>query len=91
MPYSLADLDAAGAKLEAEEQRWANYTGNNPDKWATDRCQARDKVTAIEASLKASGPLARSEHELLEQTLDAAFPGARSRQIVEHEGKRYQR
>lgn len=73
------------------EARWENYGGNNPNKYQTDIRHARHKVQLIEDSLKASGVLPRSPQEELERELDAAYPNAASKQIVTHNGVRYQR
>jgi len=50
-----------------------------------------ERVREIESPLKESGALPKTEHEKLESELDRLFPNARSKEIVEHEGRRYQR
>lgn len=88
---TLADLQAAQADLDRAQDRQARYDGNNPNKHITDVRLAREKVQALTAALKASGQLARTDHEILEARLDAAFPRARHRDIVTFENDRYQR
>ena len=89
--YTIADLEKAKAERSAIEARWDNYSGNNPNKFHSERNAAQAKVEIIEAHLKASGDIPLSEHEILERDLDRLFPEARSKEIVEHQGIRYQR
>jgi hypothetical protein len=91
MAYQLEDLDAAKKDLADAQDGWERYDGNNPDKYRTPVSEARAKVATIEASLKAAGLIPLSEHEQLERTLDTLYPKAASRQVVEHEGNRYQK
>lgn len=89
---TLEDLAAARAELAAWEKRWEDYSGNNPDKYRADIRSAQSKVRAIEAQLKASGVLVpKTPEEQLHADLDALFPNAKSREIVEMDGKRYRR
>ena len=81
--YTIQDLDAAKADLGKVEERWANYSGNNPDKYQADLKAARRRVRAIEGALKATGAIALTEHEALERELDEDFPNAESKEIVE--------
>ena len=87
--YTLDDCKVAKAELEALNQRWENYSGNNPNKYRADIKTAEAKVRAIEADLKASGLIQRTPHEELERQLDAMFPNATSKQVVEFHGKYY--
>lgn len=91
MTYSIDDLEQAREALRAWEDRFDRYTGNNPEKYQSDIRAAQRKVRTIEAALKAEGVLPLTEEERLERELDAAFPDARSKQIVEHNGRRFQR
>lgn len=59
--YTLKDLEAAKTELEIWQQRWNNYSGNNPDKYQTDIRLARQRVYAIEAALKDTGAIPMSE------------------------------
>lgn len=52
---------------------------------------AMHDVECIERALKELGELPWSAQELLEQELDKAHPDVRSKQVVEHRGKSYQR
>lgn len=89
--YTLQDLELAKADLAGWLTRFADYTGNNPDKYQADIKSAREKVRVIEAALKEDGTIQMSAHEKLEQTLDRLFPDANSKEIVEYEGQKYQR
>ncbi|MCT2581149.1 MAG: hypothetical protein E5X23_08345 [Mesorhizobium sp.] len=89
--FTIDDLERAKANLERWTQSFDDYTGNNPDKYQSDIKSARVEVREIEAALKADGTIPLTEREKLENTLDRLFPNARSKEIVEHEGQRYER
>jgi len=89
--YTLEGLENARAELKRLEDAWDNYSGNNPDKYQSQIKSARTMVRVIESTLKANGTLPLTEQEQFEGELDAAFPNAQSKEIVEHNGKRYQR
>lgn len=89
--HTLDDYKAAKAELEQLNQKWENYSGNNPDKFRANITAAGAKVRSIEAQLKAAGLIPRTPQEDLEHRLDSAFPDARSKQVVEFGGKRYMR
>lgn len=89
--YTLEDLERARLDLRGWQERFADYTGNNPDKFASDLRTAREAVRLIESTLKADGTIARTPYEELECVLDGLYPNARSKEIVEHDGERYQR
>ncbi len=86
---TLGDYAAAKAKLDALNERWDNYTGNNPGKYRADIEEAKAQLQSIEAELKAVGLLARTATEEIDAILDAAFPNAKSREVVEWQGKKY--
>ncbi|MDQ0080991.1 hypothetical protein J2W35_001328 [Variovorax boronicumulans] len=87
--YTLDDYNLAKIELDALNQRWENYSGNNPNKYKADIAAAGAKVRAIESALKSAGILQRTPQEELEHKLDLAYPNAQSKQIVEFEEKRY--
>lgn len=89
--YTLADLEAAKEELAAWNKRFDDYSGNNPNKYQADIKSARAKVRLVDAALKIAGAIPKTEHEQLESQLDRIFPNARSKEIVEYEGKKYQR
>jgi hypothetical protein len=91
LKFSVADLDAARAELQRIEQRWENYSGNNPNKFVSDLNAARSKVAAVTRTLKAQGDLPLTPHEELCTQLDQIAPDARQNEIVEYEGDRYRR
>lgn len=85
------DLEHARKELQDWQDRFDRYSGNNPDKYQADIRAARGRVRQLEDALKASGELPRSEQENLSAELDNAFPNAKSKEIVEYRGHRYQR
>jgi len=89
--HTLEDLDKVRAELRDWEDRFDRYSGNNPDKYKSDIRLARQKVRLIETALKDSGVLPLSDQEKLEKELDGKFPNARSKEIVVHNERRYQR
>lgn len=89
--YTLEDLENARKKLESLQERWANYTGNNPNKYESDLKSARREIRIIEDYLKLTGSIPLTEQEQLDRLLDRLHPNAQSNEIVEHEGKQYQK
>jgi hypothetical protein len=83
------EYSAVKAELERLNERWDNYSGNNPEKYRSAIRSANARVRVIEAKLKATGEVPQTPKEELEAALDAAFPKARSKQVVEFRGKRY--
>lgn len=88
--YTLEGYEKAKAEHTRWVNRWDNYTGNNPDKYQTDIRDAARRMREIEQYLKDVGLLERTEKEKLERELDRLFPNARSKEVVEHNGKKYQ-
>lgn len=91
MTYTMADLEKARAELTRLSDAFANDSSNNPNKYQSQIKAASRKVRHIEAALKDAGVIPLTDHEKLERELDAAFPNARSKEVVEHKGKKYQR
>jgi hypothetical protein len=85
------ELEAARRDLADWMDRFDNYSGNNPDKYHSDIKAARRRVRQLEDDLKASGDLASSPQEELAAKLDRAFPSAKSKEVVEYEGRKFQR
>ena len=88
---TIEDLETARANLKKALDRWEAYDGYNPNKHRAAVADARVVVHELEAQLKAAGVLELSDHEKLCKALDERFPDAQSRQVVEHEGRKYQR
>lgn len=88
---SLTELEEARRGLQAALERWENYDGNNPDKYRTQIAEARVLVHEIETKLKAAGVLGLSEDEKLFKELDKLFPNVMSKEVVEHQGRRFRR
>lgn len=89
--YTLEDYEKAKSARAEWNDRWNNYMGNNPDKYQSDLKAAAKKVREIEQYLKDAGLLPLSEKEKVERDLDRAFPNAQSKEIVVHNGMKYQR
>jgi hypothetical protein len=88
---SLDDLEAAKAECQRIEDRWENYSGNNPNKFVAQRDAARSRVASMTRLLKAQGDLPMTEHEALCAELGRVAPNARHNDEVEHNGATYQR
>lgn len=89
--YTLKDYEDAKAELARWNDRWDNYSGNNPNKYKTDIKNAERNVREIEQHLKDAGILVLTENEKLEKELDLAFPNAENKETVEYNGKKYRR
>ncbi|MGL4967648.1 MAG: hypothetical protein ACRC67_40905 [Inquilinus sp.] len=89
--FSVDDLAAAEAELAALVRADANDRSNNPDKYRSDIKRARLRVEHIVLDLKSRGLMPKSPQELLNAELDRLFPRARSRDVVEHDGKTYRK
>lgn len=88
---SLEDLEGARRDLARWNERFDNYSGNNPNKYQSDIRAARQRVRDLEDDLKAAGALPRSAQEQLESELDRVFPNAKSKPVVEYQGRKYLR
>ena len=89
--YTLDDLERAKEELRQWDDRFANDSSNNPNKYESQRRAAREKVRVITDSLKASGTIALTDKEKLERELDSKFPSSQSNDVVEHDGIKYRR
>ncbi|WP_080412263.1 hypothetical protein [Burkholderia ubonensis] len=87
--YSVDDLETARAALANAERLLDNYDGNNPNKHRTAVAAAREHAYRVELSLKRARLIPLTPHDELELALDEMYPSARSRTVVEYEGKRY--
>lgn len=88
---TLDDLEKARAELSAWDNRWANDRINNPNKFHSQRAEARRRVDELTVRLKAQGDLPMSEHEKLCAQLDVLAPKANQGDVVEFDGHRYRR
>jgi hypothetical protein len=89
--YTVKDLEAAKTKLEQLNEKWDRDSGSNPDKYRPAIHAAMRDIERIERALKEHGTLPWTAQELLEQELDDTYPDARSKQVVGHRGKSYER
>ena len=89
--FTIEDLEQAKQELRRWEDRWVYSSANNSYKYREPLNAARSSVRTIETELKRTGLLPRTPQEIIENALDKRFPNARSREIVEYEGEKYQR
>ena len=87
----LRQLAEAKANLDSELDRFDRYGGNNPNKYQSDIRSARSAYDSLERQCKIEKLMPYTEQELLELRLDAVFPNAKSKQIVEFDGAKYKR
>ena len=88
--YSLEDLVQAKAELERWDNAFANDSSNNPNKYEAQRRDARSKIRRITELLQDIGVIEKTEAELLTDELDRLYPNARAKQVVLHNGNKYQ-
>ena len=88
--YTLDSLAKAEANLKHWNDKFSNDSSNNPDKHLSQRTSAAREVRMITAELKRLGILEMTETEKLDAELDRLYPGAKSKSIVMHNGRRYQ-
>ena len=88
--YTLQSLENAKAHLAHLRERDASDTSGNVDKYHTRINRARWDVEHIERQLKINGLVPYSDAELLEIEIDKKFPKARSKDIVDHNGQKFQ-
>ena len=89
--YSLDDLQKAKDELEYWNERFANDSSSNPNKHSSQIKSSRAKVREITEFLKSSGVIELTDKEKLENSLNNAFPNARSNQVVQFNGVEYKR
>ncbi|HEX4196314.1 MAG TPA: hypothetical protein VHZ26_02640 [Caulobacteraceae bacterium] len=90
-PVTREDWEAAQAEAACWDERWANDSSNNPNKYSAQRKAARRRVHELTAALKAQGDLPMTKHERLCAELDRRFPDADHGIVVTHEGTSYRR
>lgn len=88
--YTLDDLKKAQEELRMASDRAASSSSNNINFGQSDIHSAQDMLEIITADLKQTGLLPKTAKEVLEDEIDKEFPNARSKQIVEHKGRKYQ-
>ena len=87
--YSLEDLVNARRELKYWQDRFANDTSNNPNKYHSQIKNASSEVRIISDFLKNNGTIERSDKEKMELLLNTEFPTALSKEVVEYKGSRY--
>jgi hypothetical protein len=88
--YTLEGLKRAQEDLDRWRDKWADSNSNNPNKFRGNINEARSRVRRIERVLKENGTIPLTPEEQINKDLDSKFPNARSKEIVEHNGKKYQ-
>ena len=88
---TLEHLELARADLTLRDNRWANDSSNNPNKYWSERQAARRRVRELTQKLKSQGDLEMTDPERLCAVLDAIVPDASNGQVIDHEGIRYRR
>lgn len=88
--YTLDDLKKAIEQKEHWDNRFANDSSNNPNKYQAQRRDAGIMVRRITESLKEQGLIEKNEVEVINEELDKIYPNAKSKTIVNHNGKKYQ-
>lgn len=86
---TLDDLEQAKAESARWEAAWDNDSGNNPNKYHSQRQQARERVRLLTLQLKALGDLPITDAERVALELDRLHPAARHGDTIEHSGRRY--
>ncbi|MBB5876168.1 MULTISPECIES: hypothetical protein [Xanthomonas] len=89
--YTLDDHAKAKEALELLRSKRSAYSGNNPNKFRADIETAKARLSDIESTLKEAGILQRTPTEQRDSLLDKAFPEARSKEVVEWQGKRFKK
>jgi hypothetical protein len=89
MAYTLDDLNKAKDELRVASDRAENSNRNNPNFGRADIRFAQVKVDIITNELKAAGLLPKTAKDVFEEGIDAQFPNAKSKEIVEYNGRRY--
>lgn len=88
--YTIDDLKKAVEEWQRWEDKFANSSSNNPNKFRGQINSARAKADMIERELKVAGILKVSEEERLNKELDRLYPNARSKTIITYQEKKYQ-
>ncbi|WP_443112871.1 hypothetical protein [Herbaspirillum seropedicae] len=88
--YSLEDLEIARKELKRWDDAFANDSSNNPEKYESQRREARRNFRLIIEELKRAGHIEKTDSEILGEELDRLYPNAKSKTIVQHNGTAYQ-
>lgn len=90
--YSLDDLEKARANFEYWSELWCSESSRNkPNKYDLEARQAAKLLQEIEDNLKLNGLLAFTDEELAQESLNAKYPLAQSRDVVNFNGAQYQK
>lgn len=86
--YTEEDLEEAERDLERANE--IGMSGNNPNAGRARQQVARARVRTVEQALKQSGKIEKTLEERLTEELDKLYPNAKSKTVVEYQGKKYQ-
>ena len=88
--YTQEDLHTAQEKLRDWQEKFGNYSGNNPNKYRSEIKEACANIRRIETALKSIEVIEMTQAEKINAELDQHYPNARSKSIVTYKGKKYQ-
>ncbi|OHX25403.1 hypothetical protein BHL63_13415 [Xanthomonas alfalfae] len=74
--YTLNDHAKAVLDLARLNEKWENYSGNNPNKYRADIEAAKATLARVERALKDTGVLPRTAQEERDAALDKAYLNA---------------
>lgn len=82
--------DFEEAKRDLERANEIGMSGNNPNAGRARQQAARARLRTVEQALKQSDKVEKAPEERLTEELDELYPNARSKTVVEYQGKKYQ-
>jgi hypothetical protein len=86
--YVVGDLEKAKQGLEKANE--IGMIGNNPNAGRARQQTARARLRTVEQALKQSGKVEKKPEEKLTEELDELYPNAKSKTVIEYQGKKYQ-
>jgi hypothetical protein len=86
--YTEKDLEKAKQDLERANE--IGMSGNNPNAGRARQQEARARLRTVKQALKQAGQIEKTDEGKLTAELDRIYPNAKSKTIVEHDGKKYQ-
>ncbi len=86
--YTTEDLEKAKQDLERANE--IGMSGNNPNAGRARQQAARARLKTVEQTLKQSGKVEKTPEEKLTEELDQLYPNAKSKTVIEYQGKKFQ-
>jgi hypothetical protein len=87
--YTIEDLEKAKDELAFWNNKFANDSSNNPNKYEAQRRDAGIELRKVEDYLKDNGLVKKTDIELLNEELDKLHPNAKSNSIHSMGGRKY--